>query len=241
MAFGLNYIINKILPVNIADGQNITQGSKADTPIVDPTLSGSEIALLKGLMKQLQGNGTGSTPVAIQGTPAVTIADGSNSTMGTKADTAVTNPTLSGSEIAILKGLLSQLQGTGSGSAPVTITGANNQLPVDMQAIYRVQAVLSTTVLTASGTGQTFTSTGYDALNFRRFTGLVNGDQGTTFYIQESVDNANWHTTSTLYQAANVPMPFEATINARYIRIKVTNSSGVAQTWNVVVGYVSVM
>lgn len=241
MAFNLTYLINKILPVSIADGSNVTQGSKSDSAIKDPTLSASEIALLKGVLSQLQGTGTGSTPVSVTGNPAITIADGSSATLGTKADTAVTNPTLSGSEIAILKGLLSQLQGTGSGSAPVTITGANNQIPVDMQAIYRTQAFQSTTALTASGTGQSYTSTGYDALNFRRFTGLVNGDQGTTMYIQESVDNANWHTTSTLYQAANTPMPFEVTINARYIRIKVTNTSGVAQTWNVVVGYVSVM
>lgn len=48
------------------------------------------------------------------------MEDGDNETLGTKADEAVTDPTLSASEIAILKGLMKQLQGTGTGALPVS-------------------------------------------------------------------------------------------------------------------------
>jgi len=52
------------------DGDNATLGTKADLAITDPTLSASEIAILKGMMKQLQGNGVGSMPVSINGSLA---------------------------------------------------------------------------------------------------------------------------------------------------------------------------
>lgn len=60
----------------------------------------------------------------------VTAADGGLASIGAKADAAVTDPTLSASEIALLKGLLKQLQGGGTGAAPVTLNGSsvpNNQ------------------------------------------------------------------------------------------------------------------
>jgi hypothetical protein len=49
--------------------------------------------------------------------------DGKIATLGAKADEAVTDPTLSASEIALLKGLLKQLQGAGSGAVPTPLTG----------------------------------------------------------------------------------------------------------------------
>ncbi|QQE80937.1 hypothetical protein [Alicyclobacillus sp. SO9] len=58
-------------------------------------------------------------------TVAVGMGDGADVTKGAKADAAVTDPTLSASQIALLKGLLSQLQGTGSGAAPVELAGSN--------------------------------------------------------------------------------------------------------------------
>lgn len=60
------------LPVNSAinDGAIVTQGAKADTAVIDPTLSASEMAILKGLLKQLQGAGTGATPVTVTGSLA---------------------------------------------------------------------------------------------------------------------------------------------------------------------------
>ena len=43
--------------------------------------------------------------------------------VGNTTDAAVTNPTLSASEIALLKGILSQLQGNGTGTLPVNVAG----------------------------------------------------------------------------------------------------------------------
>lgn len=39
--------------VTVADGADVTQGAKADAAIVDPTLSASGVALLKGLLTEL--------------------------------------------------------------------------------------------------------------------------------------------------------------------------------------------
>ena len=50
--------------VGAGDGDIVSIGAKADAAVVDPTLSGSEIAFLKGLLKQLQGGGTGQLPVS---------------------------------------------------------------------------------------------------------------------------------------------------------------------------------
>jgi hypothetical protein len=55
---------------------------------------------------------------------ALTIADGADVTLGSKGDAAVNNPTSSATEIALLKGLLEQLQGTGTGSTPTTLSGS---------------------------------------------------------------------------------------------------------------------
>ena len=45
--------------------------------------------------------------------------------MGPLNAAAVIDPTLSASEIALLKGILKQLQGTGAGALPTTLTGSN--------------------------------------------------------------------------------------------------------------------
>src|SRR6202012_711885 len=74
---------------------------KADAAVTNPANPGSTIALLKGIITQLQTATTGT---------AVTIADGAAVTLGAKADAAITNPATAGSVIAFLKGMLTQLQ-----------------------------------------------------------------------------------------------------------------------------------
>jgi len=51
--------------INSSDGGIVGIGLKADSPIIDPTLSGSLIAFSKGIIKQLQGDGTGALPIEI--------------------------------------------------------------------------------------------------------------------------------------------------------------------------------
>lgn len=55
------------LPTTAKDGDIVSMGAKADAAVVDPTLSASEIALLKGIIKQLQGTGTGAVPTTLTG------------------------------------------------------------------------------------------------------------------------------------------------------------------------------
>jgi|GEM_PF-6929233 len=83
--------------IGIPDGSDVTKGAKADTAITDPaSTTATQMALLKGLIKQLQGTGTGSQPVAQvgpyvekTGLTAVNIASGVTTTMFTiiNADT----------------------------------------------------------------------------------------------------------------------------------------------------------
>jgi len=59
-------------------------------------------------------------------------------TLGAQADAAQTNPNAAASALALLKGLLKQLQGTGTGAAPVQLTGSNvillDRFPVTVTA-----------------------------------------------------------------------------------------------------------
>lgn len=126
--------IDGIVSSNIADGSDISQGAKADIAVTDPTASASVIAALKGIIKQLQGDGSGATPVDIttaldrlldsvtvymapdltDGTYAgsVKIEDGWDVTQGAKADAVSTDPTATVSLISLTKGIIKQLQGT---------------------------------------------------------------------------------------------------------------------------------
>lgn len=55
----------------------------------------------------------------------ITADDAAIAALGALAAAAVTDPATSASVIALLKGLLKQLQGTGSGATPVTLTGSS--------------------------------------------------------------------------------------------------------------------
>lgn len=62
------------------------------------------------------------------GAPKMQADDGKIASIGAKADSAVHDPSSAASVIALLKGLLEQLQGGGTGAAPVKLTGSNMQL-----------------------------------------------------------------------------------------------------------------
>jgi len=49
------------------DGDIVSIGLRADAPVINPALSASEIALLKGILSQLQGGGSGAAPVQLTG------------------------------------------------------------------------------------------------------------------------------------------------------------------------------
>lgn len=69
----------------------------------------------------------------------ITADDGAIAALGALAAAAVTDPTASASVIALLKGLIKQLQGTGTGAAPVTLTGSNLPLVAGTAEIGKVQ------------------------------------------------------------------------------------------------------
>ena len=51
-------------PVMSNDGDLVTIGTKNDTAVIDPTASSTLMAGIKGLLKQLQGTGTGNLPIS---------------------------------------------------------------------------------------------------------------------------------------------------------------------------------
>jgi len=57
----------------------------------------------------------------------ISADDGAIAALGALAAAAITDPAQNASVIALLKGILKQLQGTGTGAAPVQLTGSNIQ------------------------------------------------------------------------------------------------------------------
>jgi len=64
-------------------------------------------------------------------TGKITADDGGMATIGAKGDAAVTNPDLNASGVALLKGLLKQLQGSGTGGAPTVRRGKLRRVNYD--------------------------------------------------------------------------------------------------------------
>ena len=179
--------------VTVADGADVTLGAKADTAVIDPTATASAIALLKGILTELEmdiqasvdkGTATGGSTTTLIDTArawttniwagalaivqhggtgyvvkvtsntattltfpaiaptvragdtyeiklpisAVTMADGALTTLGLEADTASTDPTATATAMSFVKGLLKQLQGTGTGSVPASLTGSRGTI-----------------------------------------------------------------------------------------------------------------
>lgn len=85
--------------VQADDGKIVSLGAKADAAVIDPTLSASEIALLKGLMKQLQGAGTGTAPVTVNANKLADVVILQNAAVAVGVGTAMT---VSGAGVATL-------------------------------------------------------------------------------------------------------------------------------------------
>lgn len=104
-------------------------GALTDAAVTDPAASATIIALLKGLLKQHQGGGSVKDQVDVIDRAArvlgkITADDAAIAALGALAAAAVIDPAASASVIALLKGLLKQLQGTGTGAAPVQLMGS---------------------------------------------------------------------------------------------------------------------
>jgi hypothetical protein len=65
----------------------------------------------------------------------VTADDNTIAGLGALAAAAVTDPAASASVIALLKGMLKQLQGTGTGAAPVQLTGSKVQVDTLLNSV----------------------------------------------------------------------------------------------------------
>ncbi len=64
--------------------------------------------------------------------------------IGAKSATAITDPTADASVIAALKGLLKQLQGTGTGNAPVRLVPRTTQISTDQTVAWAASAAINT-------------------------------------------------------------------------------------------------
>lgn len=119
---------NNIGDVDIASATTLESrlGALTDAAIVDPTVSAAVISLLKGLLKQHQGNGSVKDQADVVDRAArvlgkITADDSALAQLGALAAVAVTDPTAAASVIALLKGLLKQLQGSGTGAQNISL------------------------------------------------------------------------------------------------------------------------
>lgn len=94
-----------------------------NTPLFAKVLLNSGTGSVVTTFVQMLGGGGGTVTVA--GSTAVTIADGADVALGAKADTAVTDPTLSATVIALLKGLLTGIRGKSSATGTPTQVASN--------------------------------------------------------------------------------------------------------------------
>lgn len=87
--------------VTMADGANVTQGAKADAAVTDSTTTNSLMSFIKGMVKILAD--AWDDPANALRTVS---ADGSQVTVGAKADAAVTDPTTTNSLMSFTKGVV---------------------------------------------------------------------------------------------------------------------------------------
>ncbi len=120
---------------------------------------------------------------------------------------------------------------------PTTLAGASVAIPVDLQANYRAQAVATTVAL---GGSATYTSAGYDALNFRRITVRVFADQTGTLHIDHSDDGVTWDTSGAKAVSASTAAFYDEAIYARHVRLRYVNGSSAQGTFRLH-GYASVL
>lgn len=126
--------------------------------------------------------------------------------------------------------------GTGTaGTVNTTITGSTIAIPVDVQALYRTQAIFTNTVLAANAV---YTGVLVDGLNFRRITGKAFSDVAGSLAIQQSEDGATWDTITTIAVVAATPVVWDQVINSRYVRYVYTNG-GTIQTAFRLSGYLA--
>jgi hypothetical protein len=159
----------------------------------------------------------------------VSADDGAITAMGAKGDAAVTDPTLSASQIALLKGLLKQLQGNGTGAQNVTLTGSNAmQLP---------DVVVNNLAAGASFTESTWNDV--QGFNYMIVTVIeTGGSNGNTAYYEHHFNDTNtgnrvtaspgWTQTN-----AGVPQYQKVDIPLRYYRSYVKNNDTVTATFTV--------
>ena len=142
----------------MADGAETALGAKADSAYVSG--AGSAIAILKGVFARLalgQQNKAASLPVTLatdQGALAVSVADGSDVTLGTTSDAAYTSG--AGTLVAILKGIFTRLQDgqQAVGSSLSVVLATSHPTVTTMPVPQRGQSTSRSGTITTGGTAQ---------------------------------------------------------------------------------------
>ena len=111
---------------------------------------------------------------------------------------------------------------SGSGNLTVDLAESEIKVPVDKQAIYRVQVIETTTALAASAS---FTSAGIDTTNYSNFQGFVYADVDGTLKLQMSPDNSNWYDYKSYSVTGGTPLAFDDAVVTPYMRVVYTNGS----------------
>jgi len=126
----------------------------------------------------------------------VLIKDGKNYSLGSISVVAVTDPSANASAIALLKGLLMQLQGDGSGRQPVLIDSLNSTINVNKMGKGEVTPVHSAIIDTA--TSEAVNCQGYNSL---QVVVMLSDSKNWTIHVlgcSESGGNfVNWHELAT--------------------------------------------
>jgi hypothetical protein len=133
--------------------------------------------------------------------------------------------------ISALAGYLKQVLYNSAGTEILTETtpgvtkigSAGIVVPMDKQAVYRVNLFSTTTILGPSPGA--YTSASYDGLTLKRVTGSVYADQAGELHFEHSLNGTNWRRTRSITVVASTPQTFDEPFYSRYQRLVYANGA----------------
>ncbi len=142
-------------------------GTLAASAVVDPTASASINALLKGIMTDIGPVAAAAVSDPTASASLVAALKGLLTQIGILTSAAVIDPTASGNVNALLKGLLKQLQGDGSGYAPVSLaTALSSSLDsVNVDKMSKGSITVAHNAITATTTSSEIDCRGFNTIS----------------------------------------------------------------------------
>ncbi len=204
--------------VSIDDGDNAAQGTTTDAAVTDPTAAASMIAALKGIIKQLQGNGSGAVPISIGG-----VAPGLDNTNELKASLYGKNAAAGDTPVLV----------DASGNVQVSLATALSSATdsIDVAKMSKGSVTTAHSAITETATSNEIDCRGFKGAHIEfAITGTGNWDLEVTGCAVSGGTFTSQYVGKTrlLRQGMTANAGYILPIGANYIKIVATENSGTA-------------